>query len=159
MRVGIGYDIHALKPGRRFILGGITIPFPKGPLGHSDGDVLFHAIVDAALGALGEGDIGDHFPDSDPKYRNAASALFVKKVCEKIKRRRLKIAHIDTTVIAQKPRLGGFKPAIRKSVARAFSVSLSQVNIKAKTHEGLDALGKNRAVACLAVVSLKGLRG
>jgi 2-C-methyl-D-erythritol 2,4-cyclodiphosphate synthase len=154
VRVGIGYDIHALKKGRPFVLGGVTIPFSKGPLGHSDGDVLFHAVVDAVLGALGEGDIGDHFSDRDPKFRNVNSAFFVKKVCEMLKRRHLKIENMDTTVIAEKPRLAEFKAAIRKSVARAFGVAPARVNVKAKTHEGFDALGKNQAVACLAVVVL-----
>ena len=156
MRVGIGYDIHPLKKGRKLILGGVEIPFPKGLGGHSDGDVLFHAIVDAALGAMGEDDIGTHFPDTDAKWKGASSLAFVKKVNEILKTKRLKVAHIDSTVIAESPKLLDFKPRIKEHIARAFGIPASSVGVKAKCNEGFGAVGKGRAIACFAVVSLKG---
>ena len=155
MQVGIGYDIHALKKGRPLILGGVTVPHPKGLSGHSDGDALLHAIVDAALGAMGAGDIGDHFPDTDVRTRNAASSLFVKKVRGLLKMKKLKIGHIDSTVIAEAPRLGPYKGKMREKIAAAFGIAESRVNVKAKTHEGFGELGKKRAIACFAVVSLR----
>jgi 2-C-methyl-D-erythritol 2,4-cyclodiphosphate synthase len=154
MRVGIGYDIHALKKGRDLILGGVNIPHSKGLQGHSDGDVLFHAIVDALLGAAAEGDIGDHFSDKDARYRGANSLLFVKKVKEILKRRRFKIEHIDSVILAEAPKLAAFKAKIRASVAQAFGLPLSSVSVKAKTNEGFGAVGKKQAIACYAVASL-----
>ena len=154
MHVGIGYDIHPLVKGRKFILGGVVIPFAKGPLGHSDGDVLLHALVDAVLGAAGAGDIGDLFPDTDNKYRGAASALFVKKTCDILKKKKLKIVNLDATVLAEAPKLAGYKAKIKVNVARLFHLKPGQVNIKAKTHEGFGAVGKGAAIACLAAASL-----
>jgi 2-C-methyl-D-erythritol 2,4-cyclodiphosphate synthase len=156
MRVGIGYDIHALKKGRKFILGGVHIPHPKGLEGHSDGDALFHAIVDATLGAMGEGDIGTFFPDTDKRYKGADSLLFVKEVVKLLKKKKLKLEHIDSTVIAEAPKLFDFKPKMRENIAKAFGVPVSRVGVKAKTSEGLGPVGKKKAVECLAVVSLKG---
>jgi 2-C-methyl-D-erythritol 2,4-cyclodiphosphate synthase len=154
VRVGIGYDIHALKKGRKLILGGVTIPYPKGLFGHSDGDALFHAIIDAVLGAMGEGDIGELFPDSDPKNKGVSSERFVRKVSEMLKKKRLRVAHIDSVVIAEAPKLGPYKAAIKKRIAAAFGLSASSVGVKAKTNEGFGPLGKNQAIACYAVVSL-----
>jgi 2-C-methyl-D-erythritol 2,4-cyclodiphosphate synthase len=154
MKAGIGYDIHRLVAGRKLLLGGVHIPYPKGLKGHSDGDALLHAIVDAALGAMGEGDIGEHFSDSDPKYRNADSALFAMKVIKLLKQNKLKISSIDSTIIAEAPKLSGYKEKIRNSVAKIFSVPASKVNVKAKTNEGLGEIGQKKAIACFAVVAL-----
>ena len=154
MRVGIGYDIHILERGRRLMLGGVRIPYPKGLKGHSDGDVLFHAIVDAVLGALGEGDIGEHFSDKNKKYKGADSLLFVKETMKLLKKSRLKISSVDSTIVAEAPKLSDHKERMRKSVSRAFGVSLSRVNVKAKTNEGLGEIGRKQAIACFAVVGL-----
>ena len=154
MRVGIGYDIHALKKGRKLVLGGVVIPYPKGLLGHSDGDVLLHAIVDAALGAMGEGDIGAYFPDSDSRYKNADSIIFVQKVRELLRKKKLKINNIDATAIAEEPKLYFYREKIKKNIAKAFHISGFQVNMKAKTNEGFGEVGKKQAIACFAVVSL-----
>ena len=154
MRVGIGYDIHALKKGRKLVLGGVTIPYPKGLLGHSDGDVLLHAIVDAVLGAMGGGDIGDYFSDKDSRYKNADSILFVKKVRVLLRKKKLRVGNIDSTVIAEEPKLTLYKKKIRDRIAATFGIQASQVNIKAKTHEGFGEVGKKQAIACFAIVSL-----
>jgi len=156
LRVGIGYDIHALKKGRKFILGGVEIPFSKGLSGHSDGDVLLHAIVDAVLGAAAEGDIGDYFSDQDERNKGMNSLLFIRKAAGILKKKKLKISNIDAVVIAESPRLSGHKEGMKKVIAKAFGISPAQVGIKAKTNEGFGALGKNQAIACFAVVSLKG---
>ncbi len=153
-RVGIGYDIHALKKGRKLILGGVRVPFHKGLYGHSDGDVLYHAIVDAVLGAAGEQDLGDLFSDKDPKTKGANSLLFVNKARGVLKKKRLKIVNIDAVILAEAPKLLGWKEKIRKNVAAAFGVTVSQVGVKAKTNEGFGAVGRNQAIACQAVVSL-----
>lgn len=158
MRVGIGYDIHALKKGRALFLGGVRIPFGQGLAGHSDGDVLLHAAVDAVLGALAAGDIGDHFPDTDDRWRGASSALFVKKVRQMLAKRRFRLAHMDAVVVAQAPRLSPFKENIRRNVAKAFGVSVERIGLKTKTNEGFGEVGKGRAMACHAVVSLEKIR-
>ncbi len=156
MRIGFGYDIHPLKKGRRLRLGGVDIPFSKGLAGHSDGDALFHAIVDAALGAMGEEDIGEHFKDTDKCTRNAPSALFAKKVRQLLKSKHLKIAHIDSTILAESPKLSDFKKRMKEKISSEFLVPVSRVGVKAKTNEGFGDVGKNKAIACFAVVSLKG---
>ena len=153
-RIGIGYDIHALKKGRKLILGSVVIPFGKGLYGHSDGDVLYHAIVDAVLGAAGEQDLGDLFSDKDPEIKDASSLLFVNKAREVLKKKRLKIVNIDAIILAEAPKLLSWKEKVRKSVALAFGVAVSQVGIKAKTNEGFGAVGRNEAIACHAAVSL-----
>jgi 2-C-methyl-D-erythritol 2,4-cyclodiphosphate synthase len=137
------------------MLGGVHIPHPKGLLGHSDGDVLLHAVCDAVLGAMGEDDLGEHFRDTDPKNRGAASLLFVKKVRALLKAKRLRIVNVDTTVIAEQPKLSAYKDRLRGSVAKAFGLPEGRVGIKAKTAEGLGPVGEGRAVECFAVVSLK----
>ena len=154
MRTGIGYDIHALKKGRKLILGGVVIPHSKGLLGHSDGDVLLHAIVDAALGAMGEGDIGEYFSDKDSRYKNANSLLFIGKVLNLLRKKKLKIGNIDSTVIAEAPVLTPYKRRMREKIAGAFGVPASRVNVKAKTHEGFGEVGKRQAIACFAVINL-----
>ena len=154
MRVGIGYDIHALVKGRKLMLGGIEIPYNKGLLGHSDGDALIHAIVDAALGAMGEGDIGEYFSDKDGRYKDASSSIFAEKVRALLKKKKLKIGNIDSTVIAEEPKLYQYKMKMEEKIASIFGVSISAVSVKAKTKEGFDAVGKKQAIACFAVVGL-----
>jgi len=159
MRVGIGYDIHALKAGRRLVLGGVLIPYRQGLAGHSDGDVLYHAIVDAILGAAGEGDIGDFFPDTDLRYQGANSHLFIKKALEILKKKKLKLTHLDSIILAEAPKLSAVKKKIKENVARVLGLELSHVGVKAKTHEGFGAVGKKQAIACQVVVSLEPLKG
>ena len=156
MRVGIGYDIHRLKKGRKLLLGGVNIPYPKGLWGHSDGDVLIHAVVDALLGAAGLGDIGAHFSDKDARYKNADSRLFLRAVREMLRKKKLKIVNVDAVVIAEKPKLLAYKAEMAANVARELGIKSSQVNVKAKTNEGFEAVGRGQAMACQAVVSLKG---
>ena len=155
MRVGIGYDIHALQKGRRLILGGVEIPFSKSLVGHFDGDALVHAIVDAILGAMGEGDIGEHFSDKDSRNKNANSLVFVEKAKALLKKNKFKILNIDSVVIAEAPKLSAYKLPMRKKIASVFNISLDSVSVKAKTNEGFGPLGKNQAIACTAVVALK----
>ena len=154
MRVGIGYDIHALKRGRRLVLGGVEIPHGKGLAGHSDGDALWHAVLDAVLGAMGEGDIGELFPDTDPSHRGVAGAVFAREVATRLKRRRLRVAHVDSVVIAEAPKLGAFKRRIRESLAKGLGLPVSRVGMKAKTNEGFGDVGRKKAIACHAVAVL-----
>jgi 2-C-methyl-D-erythritol 2,4-cyclodiphosphate synthase len=155
-RAGIGYDLHRLAEGRKLILGGIEVPFPKGPVGHSDGDALAHAICDALLGAAGMGDIGTHFPDTDPKWRDVSSLRFLERVRELLVEQRLRIAHIDAVVITEKPKLGPHFPAMREALAKSLGISASAINLKAKTNEGVDAIGHGEAIAAQVIVTLEG---
>ena len=155
MRVGFGYDIHALKAGRKLILGGIEIPYSRGLLGHSDGDALLHAIADAVLGAMGEGDIGEHFSDRDGRYKDASSLKFIEKVTELLTKRKFKILNIDSTILCQEPKLYQYKMKMEEKISHSFKIKVSQVSVKAKTNEGFDTVGKKEAIACFAVVSLK----
>ena len=155
MRVGIGYDIHALKKGRKLILGGVEIPHPKGLQGHSDADVALHAIVDAALGAAAAGDLGDHFSDKDLKNKDANSLRFVEKARQILKKKGFAMAQLDAVILAEEPKLGPHKHKIRKSLAAVFGVPLASVGLKAKTNEGFGAVGRKKAIACHAVVTLK----
>jgi 2-C-methyl-D-erythritol 2,4-cyclodiphosphate synthase len=155
-RSGIGYDLHRLEPGRRLVLGGIELPFDRGSVGHSDGDVLSHAICDALLGAAGLGDIGTHFPDTDPKWKGVSSLLFLEHVRRLLDERGLQIVHIDAVVIAERPRLGPHFSAMREVLARALGTSPEQINLKAKTHEGLGELGRSEAIAAQAIATLEG---
>ncbi len=155
-RCGIGYDLHRLAPGRPLILGGIEVPFEKGPVGHSDGDALAHAICDALLGAAGLGDIGTHFPDTDPKWKGASSLLFLESVRERLAGMNLRIIHIDAVVITEKPKLGPHFPAMRKALAKALAIEPEHINLKAKTNEGVDAIGRGEAIAAQAIVTLEG---
>ena len=154
MRIGFGYDIHALKKGRKLVLGGVHVPFARGLEGHSDGDALLHAVVDAVLGALGEGDIGEHFPNTDKRWRGADSRVFAAEVRRLLAARKMTLSHIDTVVLAEEPKLGPYKKSMKAGVAAAFGVPAASVNIKAKTNEGFGAVGKRRAIACYAVVSV-----
>lgn len=154
-RIGIGYDIHRLGKGRKLILGGVEIPFEKGLLGHSDADVLTHAVCDALLGAIGKGDIGEHFPDTDSRYKDVSSLILLKKVVEWVGRDGYTIVNLDTVVITEKPNLSSVKPDIRASLAKNLYINEEAVNIKAKTTEGLGFGPKGEeAIAAYAVVSL-----
>lgn len=152
MAIGHGWDIHKLVPGRKFLLGGVEIPHPTGPLGHSDGDVLLHSVIDALLGAAGLGDIGSHFPDTDPALKGISSEAMLAKVLERV-RLNWTIVNIDVTVIAEAPKISPHREAIRARVAAL--TGCSQVNIKAKTMEGLGPVGAREAIECHAVAELR----
>lgn len=152
MRIGIGYDLHRLVEGRKLILGGVDIPFEKGLLGHSDADVLLHAITDALLGAAALGDIGQHFPDTDPKYKNADSRNLLKNVVSLIAKNGYKIENIDTVVICERPRLSPYSDKIRENIARDLGIDRAAVGFKAKTNEKLGVVGDGLAVIAQAVV-------
>ena len=154
MRIGSGYDVHKLVEGRKLILGGVDIPYEKGLLGHSDADVLIHAIMDAVLGAAALGDIGKHFPDNDDAYKGISSILLLKKVAEIIKKEGYEIGNIDSTIIAQRPKLAAFIPQMRENIANALEISVSQVNVKATTEEGLGFTGEGLGIASQAVCLL-----
>jgi 2-C-methyl-D-erythritol 2,4-cyclodiphosphate synthase len=155
-RLGIGYDLHRLVKERKLILGGVEVPFDKGPAGHSDGDALSHAICDALLGAAALGDIGTHFPDTDPRWKGASSLVFLESVRRLLSERRLRIAHIDAVIITEKPKLGPHFPAMRSALAKALGIEPEQINLKAKTNEGMDAIGHGEAIAAHAVATLEG---
>lgn len=152
MRVGSGIDVHAFGPGDSVVLGGVRIAHTRGIVAHSDGDVLLHALVDALLGAAGLGDIGEHFPDSDPRWRNADSARFVKAAVEMLKLRSLRIVNVDLTLLAQQPRLAPWREQIRHSVATMLGIPLGEVNLKATTTEHLGFLGRDEGLAAMATV-------
>ena len=154
-RAGIGYDLHRLASGRKLVLGGIEVPFEKGPVGHSDGDALAHAICDALLGAAGLGDIGTHFPDTDPKWKDAQSLRFLEHVRGLLAERRLRIAHLDAIVITERPKLGPHFSAMREALARALGIEASCINLKAKTSEGVGAIGRGEAIAAQAIATLE----
>ena len=154
-RSGIGYDLHRLVENRKLMLGGIEVPFEKGTLGHSDGDVLCHAICDALLGAASLGDIGTHFPDSDPKWRGVSSLVFLRQVRQYLERKNWAIAHIDAVVVAERPKLGPHFPGMRAAISKSLGVAPEQVNLKAKTNEGLGELGRGEAVAAHAIATIQ----
>jgi 2-C-methyl-D-erythritol 2,4-cyclodiphosphate synthase len=153
-RIGVGYDIHRLVEGRRLLLAGVEIPFGKGLLGHSDADVLTHAICDALLGAAAAGDIGTHFPDSDPRFAGAASLELLARVVELIKERGFEVANIDAVVLAEQPRLAPYIKSMRERLAAVLQIDVELVSVKAKTNEGLDAVGRGEAMAAHAIVLL-----
>lgn len=153
-RVGTGYDIHRLVPDRRLVLGGVEIPYEKGLLGHSDADVLAHAIMDALLGALALGDIGHYFPPTDDKWRDADSTLLLQQVNTLIREKGWQINNIDTSVIAERPKLKNFLLSIRENLAKVLQIDTDRVSVKARTNEGLDAIGQGEAIAVHAVVLL-----
>jgi 2-C-methyl-D-erythritol 2,4-cyclodiphosphate synthase len=154
MRIGIGYDVHRLVEGRKLVLGGVEIPFSKGLWGHSDADVLIHAICDAILGALGEGDIGKHFPDSLPEYKDISSTILLQEVMSLVHRRHFQIGNLDTVIIAEQPRLAGYIEKMRETISRLIQQPVSAVNIKAKKGEGLGFVGKEEGIVAQAVVIL-----
>src|SRR4030088_697998 len=153
-RCGIGDDLHRLAEGRILIVGGIELPFDKGPVGHSDGDVLAHALCDALLGAAGLGDIGTHFPDSDPKWKGANSLLFLEQAKELLDEKKLAIEHVDAVVITEKPKLGPYFPKMREALAQSLSVPAEKIHLKAKTNECVDAIGRGEAIAAHVVATL-----
>lgn len=155
MRVGQGFDVHALVPGRRLVLGGVEIPHDRGLEGHSDGDALLHAIADAILGALGEGDLGRHFPSSDERWRGIASGEILSRVVDRMRTAGFGIANVDATVIAQAPRLAPHQPAMHAEVTRLLGVEPARVNVKLTSTDRLGALGREEGIASLAVVLLE----
>lgn len=154
-RSGIGYDLHRLAEKRKLMIGGIDVPFEKGTVGHSDGDVLCHAICDALLGAASMGDIGTHFPDTDERWRGVSSLVFVRQVRQYLERKNWKIAHIDAVVVAERPKLGPHFPNMRVALAKSLGISTEQINLKAKTHEGLGEIGRGEAVAAHVIATIE----
>ena len=155
MRIGHGYDVHRLVEGRDLILGGVKIDYEKGLLGHSDADVLLHAVSDALLGAAGLGDIGRHFPDTDPKYKGADSLMLLREVYRKISEKGFRVGNIDVTMIAQKPKLKDFIPQMQENIAAAVGVAPDRVNVKATTEEKLGFTGSGEGMSCHAVCLLE----
>lgn len=155
MRIGHGYDVHKLVEGRDLILGGVEIPYEKGLLGHSDADVLLHAVSDALLGAAGLGDIGVHFPDTDPKYKGADSLLLLQTVGQKVKAQGYRISNIDVTMIAQRPKLKDYIPQMVQNIARVLELEPGRVNVKATTEEKLGFTGEGLGMSCHAVCLLE----
>jgi 2-C-methyl-D-erythritol 2,4-cyclodiphosphate synthase len=155
MRHGLGFDIHRLVPGRPFILGGLTFDHPRGPSGHSDGDVLLHALVDALLGAAALGDIGDHFPDNDPKWKGTAGKVFVEKALALVAAKGFKPAQVDSTVFLELPKLGKRKPELAAALATLLGLPKDRASVKAKTMEGLGAIGAGEAIAAQVLVVLE----
>ena len=155
MRIGHGYDVHKLVEGRDLILGGVKIDYEKGLLGHSDADVLLHAVSDALLGAAGLGDIGRHFPDTDPQYKGADSLMLLREVYRKIAEKGYRVGNIDVTMIAQKPKLKDYIPQMQANIAAAVEVSPDRVNVKATTEEKLGFTGTGEGMSCHAVCLLE----
>ena len=153
-RIGHGFDLHRLEPGLDLVVGGLRLEHDRGCDAHSDGDVLLHAVTDAVLGALGQDDIGQLFPDTDQTWCGVDSAVFVREAFMRMTAAGYAVGNLDATVILQRPKLGPHKPAIKARLAELLGCEIDRVNLKAKTHEGVDALGENRAVACHAVVLL-----
>ena len=154
-RVGIGYDAHRLVTGRKLVLGGVAIPSEKGLLGHSDGDVLLHAIADALLGAAGERDIGHFFPNSDPRWEGASSLIFLEEVRELLRRAGWAVENIDASLIAEAPKIGPYLEAMRAAIGRALRIEPARIGIKATTNEGMGFPGRGEGMAAMAVASLE----
>ena len=154
LRIGEGWDIHALVEGRKLILGGVEIPHTKGLLGHSDADALLHAITDALLGAAALGDIGSHFPDTDPQFKGADSGVLLAEAVRRVRAKGLEIANVDSTVIAQAPKLAPHIATMRQNIAQALGIDVDYVNVKAKTAEKMGPVGEGRAMEARAVVLL-----
>jgi len=153
-RIGIGYDVHRLGKGRPLILGGVKIRYHRGLLGYSDADVLVHAICDALLGAISEGDIGRHFPDTDPQYRNIESLLLLRKVAEMVDKKGLGVVNIDATIVAQAPKLSFYLPQMEEKIADTLHLDKTIINVKATTTEGLGVTGKGKGIAAYAIALL-----
>ena len=156
-RIGHGYDLHRLQPGGSLVLAGVTVSTELSPIAHSDGDVVFHALVDALLGAVAKGDIGEHFPDTDSRWKNAPSRVFVQAALSEVTEAGYALANADVTILAERPRLKPHKPAMLASLAAVLSTSQENINIKAGTNEGCDAIGRGEAIAAHAVVLLKAI--
>lgn len=155
MRVGIGFDTHPLVPGRRLVLGGVEIPFEKGLEGHSDADVVAHAVIDALLGAASAGDIGSCFGTNDPRYKDVSSLLLLREACRRVQALGFAVSHIDTTVIAEAPRIGPYIARMRMNLAESIGSVFEAVSVKATTANRVGALGAGAGIACLAIASLK----
>jgi 2-C-methyl-D-erythritol 2,4-cyclodiphosphate synthase len=155
MTSGIGWDSHRLVEGRPLILGGVTVPHDRGLAGHSDADVLTHAVIDALLGAASLGDIGQHFPDTDERWRDADSMALLRSVVAMLAERGLRVEHVDTTLLMERPKVAGLRDAIRASLAEGLGVRAEQVNVKATTGEGMGFVGRQEGVAALAVATLE----
>lgn len=154
-RIGIGYDVHRLTANRKLVLGGVVIPFEKGLLGHSDADVLVHAVCDALLGASGLGDIGMHFPDTDPRYKDISSLKILAKTYELVSDKNFKIMNLDSTIFADAPKLSPYREAMKKNIARTIEIEPECVNIKATTFEGLGMIGKGEGIGAMCVVLIQ----
>jgi 2-C-methyl-D-erythritol 2,4-cyclodiphosphate synthase len=154
LRIGHGYDLHRLQSGGRLMLGGICVAEGISPVAHSDGDVVLHALVDAMLGAIGWGDIGEHFPNNDPRWKDAASRVFVATVFEKVQAAGYIVQNLDVTILAERPKLKAFKRQMAEAIAGLLSIAPEQVNVKAGTNEGCDAIGRGEAIAAHAVILL-----
>jgi len=154
VRVGLGYDCHRLVEGRKLVIGGIEIPHGKGLDGHSDADVLLHALVDALLGALAAGDIGGWFPDDDPRYKDAPGALFVERVMEEVRRRGYRVGNVDAVVVAEEPKIAPHVPAMKKTIAGLLGVTDEDISIQGKTNEKMGPLGRAEGIAAHVVVLL-----
>jgi 2-C-methyl-D-erythritol 2,4-cyclodiphosphate synthase len=155
IRAGLGYDIHRLEEGRRLFLGGVEIDFAKGLTGHSDGDCLIHAIIDALLGAAGKEDIGQHFPDTDPQYKDVRSTELLEKVMSLLRERKMEILSVDSIVIAEKPKLGPYIPQMKETLGPILGVGQDGLGIKAKTNEGMGVIGEGDAIAAWAQVLVR----
>lgn len=155
IKTGLGFDIHRLEEGRKLYLGGIEIPFPKGLVGHSDGDCLIHALIDGLLGAVGERDIGQIFPDTDPKYKDIRSTELLKEVVRKLKEKRIEIINIDSIVIAEKPSLAPFIPRMKEILAPVMEIDKRDFGIKVKTQEGIGFIGQGKAIAAWVSVLVR----
>jgi len=153
--VGFGYDSHKLTAGRKLMLGGVLIDTEFGALAHSDGDTLLHALCDALLGAAGLGDIGEHFPDTDPQFKDADSKLFVKKIIDILDKKALRIVNVDTTILLEKPKLKDYKQVIRQSIADLCKIPFERVNIKAKTNEKMGFVGSSEGIAAFCICELQ----
>ena len=153
-RIGHGYDLHRLQAGPRLVLGGVVMSEEFRPVAHSDGDVVLHALVDALLGAMGWGDIGEHFPNDDPRWKDAPSRVFVETVYGRVAAAGYAVGNVDVTILAERPKLKAFKPRMVESIAAMLGVAADRVNVKAGTNEGVDAVGRGEAVAAHAVVLL-----
>ncbi|RXZ70839.1 2-C-methyl-D-erythritol 2,4-cyclodiphosphate synthase [Fusobacterium necrophorum] len=154
-RIGNGYDVHMLTEGRKLVLGGVEIPHNKGVLGHSDGDVLIHAVMDALLGALALGDIGLHFPDTEEKYRGISSLVLLEEVVSKMKKKEYQVVNLDVTLVLQRPKVRSYIDAMRENIAKYLETSLERVNVKATTEERLGFTGREEGVKAYAVVLLE----
>ncbi len=155
MRIGIGYDVHRLVEGRKLILGGVTIPFKKGLLGHSDADVLIHAVCDALLGAAGLGDIGLHFPDTDPKLKGISSMIILSETYNLLKDKGFTVINLDSTIMAEEPKITPFRATIQKNIARTIEIEPECVNVKATTLETLGMIGKGEGIAALCIALIE----
>lgn len=155
MRVGIGYDIHRLVKGRPLILGGMSIAYEKGLLGHSDADVLVHAMCDALLGAAGLGDIGSHFPDTDPQFKDISSLKLLSRTCHKLAEKKFRIINLDSIIFAEAPKLGSYRNEMQNTLAREMNIAPNGVNIKATTTEGLGVIGKGEGIGAMCVALIE----